>query len=72
MFADSMNDFQFCGFSMVELIKLAKMTGVMDETDHAYSVQSTWWLHRLATDVPFITGVINSSTSGFVEFSLRI
>ena len=44
---------------MVELIKLAKMAGVMHEADHAYSIQSTWWLHRLATDVPFIACVIN-------------
>ena len=44
---------------MVELIKLAKMVGVMHKADHAYSIQSTWWLHRLATDVPFIECVIN-------------
>ena len=44
---------------MVKLIKLAKMAGVMHEADHAYSIWSTWWLHRLATDVPFIAGVIN-------------
>ena len=45
---------------MAELIKLAKMAGVMHEADHAYSIWSTWWLHRLATDVPFIACVINS------------
>ena len=45
---------------MAELIKLAKMVGVMHETDHAYSIQSIWWLQRLATDVPFIVCVINS------------
>ena len=45
---------------MLKLIKLAKMAGVMHETDHAYSsIQSTWGLHRLATDVPFIAYVIN-------------
>ena len=44
---------------MVELIKLAKMAGVMHETDHACSIWSTWRLHRLATDVPFIACVIN-------------
>ena len=44
---------------MVELIKLAKMAGVMHEADHAYSIRSTWWLHQLATDVPFIACVIN-------------
>ena len=44
---------------MVKLIKLAKMAGVMHEADHAYSIRSTWWLHRLATDVPFIACVIN-------------
>ena len=42
-----------------KLIKLAKMAGVMHEADHAYSIQSTWWLHQLATDVPFIAYVIN-------------
>ena len=45
---------------MAELIKLAKMAGVMHEADHAYSIQSTLWLHRLATDVPFIVCVNNS------------
>ena len=44
---------------MLKLIKLAKMAGVMHEADHAYSIRSTWWLHRLATDVPFIAYVIN-------------
>ena len=44
---------------MVKLIKLAKMAGVMHEADHAYSFRSTWRLHRLATDVPFIACVIN-------------
>ena len=28
--------------SAAELIKLAKMVGVMHEADHAYSIQSTW------------------------------
>ena len=27
---------------MAELIKLAKMVGVMHEADHGYSFQSTW------------------------------
>ena len=45
---------------MAELKKLAKMTGVMHEADHVYSIRSTWGLHRLATDVPFIACVINS------------
>ena len=44
---------------MTKLIKLAKMVGVMHEADHAYSIQSTWSLHRLATNVPFIACVIN-------------
>ena len=44
---------------MVELIKLAEMAGVMHEAGHTYSVRSTWWLHRVATDVPFIACVIN-------------
>ena len=44
---------------MAKLIKLAKMAGVMHEADHAYSIRSAWWLHRLATDVPFIACVIN-------------
>ena len=26
----------------------------MHEADHAYSIWSTWWLHRSATDVPTI------------------
>ena len=44
---------------MAKLIKLAKMADVMHEEDHAYSIPSTWCLHRLATDVPFIACVIN-------------
>ena len=44
---------------IAKLIKLAKKAGVMHEADHAYSIRSTWWLHRIATDVPFIAGVIN-------------
>ena len=35
------------------------MAGAMHEVDHAYSIRSTWWLHQLATDVPFIAYVIN-------------
>ena len=43
MFADctSENDFS-PGFVKAELIKLAKIAGVMHEADHAYSIQSTW------------------------------
>ena len=44
---------------MAKLRKLAKMVGVMHDADHAYSIQSTWLLNRLATDVPFIACVIN-------------
>ena len=44
---------------MVKLIKLATMAGVMHGADHAYSIRSSWRLHRLATDVPFIACVIN-------------
>ena len=44
---------------MLKLIKLARMAGVMHEADHAYSIRSTWWLHQLATDVPFIANAIN-------------
>ena len=44
---------------MVKLIKLATMAGVMHDADHAYSIRSSWRLHRLATDVPFIACVIN-------------
>ena len=44
---------------MVELIKLAKMVGVMHEADYTYSIWSTWQLHQLGTDVPFIAYVIN-------------
>ena len=46
---------------MTKLIELAKMAGILHEADHAYSIQSTWWLHQLATDVPFIACVINLS-----------
>ena len=42
-----------------EFIKFAKMAGVMHEAGHAYSIWSTWLLHRLATGVPFIACVIN-------------
>ena len=44
---------------MAELIKLAKMVGVVHEADHAYSIWNTW-LHRLATNVSFIACVFNS------------
>ena len=32
----------FCRFVMAELIKLAKMAGVMHEADQDYSIRSTW------------------------------
>ena len=35
----------------------------MHEADHAHSIWSTWLLHRLATDVPFIAGVIDSPST---------
>ena len=63
---------------MVKLIKLAKMAGVMHEADHVYSIRSTWWLHRLATDVPFIACVINLPCNffypllGVVEFLVSL
>ena len=41
------------------MIKLAGMAGVMHQADQAYSIRSTWWLHRLATDVPSIAYGIN-------------
>ena len=44
---------------MANLIKLARMAGVMHEADHACSVRSAWWLHRLAADVPFLACVID-------------
>ena len=40
-------------------LPIAKMAGVMHEADHAYSIRSTWLLHILSTDVPFIVFVIN-------------
>ena len=49
----------FFRFVKAELIKLAKMAGVTHEVDHAYSIWSTRWSHRLATDVPSIACVIN-------------
>ena len=47
---------------MAKLIKLAKIGGggVMPEANHAYFIQGTWLLHRLATDVPLIACVISS------------
>ena len=44
---------------MVKLVKLAKISGVMHEADHAYSIWSTWRLLQLATNVPFVACVIN-------------
>ena len=60
MFADSISwmIFIFDGFANGQINKI-KMAGVMHEADHTYSIRSTWWLHRLATDVPFIARVIN-------------
>ena len=58
---------------MVELINLAKMTGVVHEADYAYSVRNAWLLHRLATDVPFMACVINFALyfyPVFVEISV--
>ena len=60
---------------MVELIKLAKMTGVMHEADYAYSVRNACLLHRLATDVPFMACVINFALyfyPVFVEISVLL
>ena len=56
---------------MAELIKLAKMAGVMHQADHAYSIRSTWSLHRLAVDVPFIASVSNSpcTFTYYLDFS---
>ena len=69
----------FCfRYVRAELIKLAEMLGVMHEEDHAHCIRSTWRLHRLATDAPFIACVILKFTKyfclqlRFVEFSLRI
>ena len=39
---------------MAKLIQLAKMTGVIQEADHAYSTWSTLWINQSGTDVPFI------------------
>ena len=52
----------FFGFVKAELIKLAKMAGVMHKVDHTYSIWSAWWLHWLATDVSSIACVINSQS----------
>ena len=53
-----------------ELIKAAKMASIMHVADRAYSIQSTWWLHRLATNVPFIACVINSLSVVFYDLDL--
>ena len=50
----------FMDLPIAKLIKFAKMAGVMHEADHAYSIWSTWWLHRLAPDVLFIACAVNS------------
>ena len=48
------------------------MAGVKHEADHAHSIQSTWLLHWLATDVPFIVYVINlhCTFTHYLEFSI--
>ena len=48
----------FMDLPLAELIKFAKMADVVHEADHTYSIQSTWWLHQLAADVPFIACII--------------
>ena len=47
MFDDSTSyiDTHFCQFAMAELIKLAKMEGVLHGADHTYCIRSTWRLH---------------------------
>ena len=62
----------FSGFVRAELIKLAGMAGVMHEADHAYSIWSTWLLHRLATDVPSIACVINCQSIFVYSLDLSI
>ena len=57
---------------MAELLKLAKIAGVMHEADHAYSIRSSWRLHQLATDVPFIAYVINSPCTFRITWICRI
>ena len=52
--------FTFYVFAMTKLIKLAKMSGVMPGAYHAYSIWSTWWLHRLAADAALAACVIES------------
>ena len=39
------------------------MASVMHKADRSYSIWSTWCLHRLATDVPFIACVIDSPST---------
>ena len=48
---------------MADLIKLAKMAGVMHEADHTCSNRNNWLLHRLTTDVPSIACIINSPST---------
>ena len=57
--------------TMAKLIKLAKMVGVMHEADHTYSNWSTWWLHQLGTNVPFMACIINllSTFTHYLELS---
>ena len=44
---------------MVELINLARLESVVHEVAHDYFIRSAWLLHRLATDVPLRSCVIN-------------
>ena len=46
------------------------MVLIMHEADHAYSIQNTWRLHLLATDVPLIACVINSPSTFTYYFDL--
>ena len=44
-----------------KLMKSAKMADDMHEADYTYSIWSTWWLHALPNDVPFVAFVIGSA-----------
>ena len=62
----------FYGFAdgRIHLIKLTKIAGVMHEADQRLLFRVTWWLLQLATDVPFITCVINSPSTFTYFFHL--
>ena len=47
MFADCKLKYDFFRVVKTELIKLARMAGVMHEADHAYSIRSTWEIHDI-------------------------